>query len=59
MSLLPRFLTDKTGTTAIEYSLLGTLIAVAIIAGVGVTGERLDWLWSNNNSEIVKALNKN
>lgn len=59
MSLLPRFLTDKTGATAIEYSLLGTLIAVAIIAGVGATGERLDWLWSNNNSEIVKALNTN
>lgn len=59
MSLLRRFLADEAGATAIEYSLIGTLIAVAIVTGAGATANRLEWLWSNNNSEIVRALSQN
>ena len=36
-----KFLRDESGATAIEYSLLAGFIALAIIAAVGMTGQRL------------------
>lgn len=35
------FLQDEGGATAIEYSLIAGFIALAIIAAVGMTGQRL------------------
>lgn len=34
-----RFVADASGTTAIEYALLGVLIAVAIVAAVNQVGD--------------------
>jgi pilus assembly protein Flp/PilA len=39
--MLGKFLRDEGGATAIEYSLIAGFIALAIIAAVGMTGERL------------------
>ncbi|MEH2508594.1 Flp pilus assembly pilin Flp [Bradyrhizobium sp. AZCC 1578] len=39
--MLRKFLRDEGGATAIEYSLIAGFIALAIIAAVGMTGERL------------------
>jgi pilus assembly protein Flp/PilA len=39
--MLGKFLRDESGATAIEYSLLAGFIALAIIAAVGMTGQRL------------------
>ena len=39
--MLGKFLRDESGATAIEYSLLAGFIALAIIAAVGLTGQRL------------------
>ena len=39
--MLGKFLRDASGATAIEYSLLAGFIALAIIAAVGMTGQRL------------------
>ena len=39
--MLRKFLRDKSGATAIEYSLIAGFIALAIIAAVGSTGQRL------------------
>jgi len=36
-----KFLRDESGATAIEYSLIAGFIALAIIAAVGMTGQRL------------------
>jgi pilus assembly protein Flp/PilA len=36
-----KFLRDESAATAIEYSLLAGFIAMAIIAAVGMTGQRL------------------
>ena len=41
LALLGRFLRDRSGTTAIEYALIGTLVSVAIIIGAGALGEQL------------------
>lgn len=46
MLLLRRFLKDRDGSTAIEYSLIGVLIGIGIIAGVtqftGAMGNTFD-----------------
>jgi pilus assembly protein Flp/PilA len=36
-----KFLREESGATAIEYSLIAGFIALAIIAAVGMTGQRL------------------
>lgn len=40
------------GATAVEYGLLITLIAVAIIAGVTVLGTNLDSLFTNTAAKV-------
>ena len=39
--MLRKFLRDESGATAIEYSMIAGFIALAIIAAVGQTGQRL------------------
>ena len=39
--MLRKFLRDENGATAIEYGLICGFIALAIIAAVGQTGDRL------------------
>ncbi len=39
--MLGKFLRDESGAAAIEYSLIAGFIALAIIAAVGLTGQRL------------------
>jgi len=45
--MLRKFLRDESGATAIEYSLVAGLIALAIIAAVGLTGEKLVELFTS------------
>jgi len=42
MPLLRSFLADENGATAIEYGLIATLIALAIIVGVTAIGTNLE-----------------
>jgi pilus assembly protein Flp/PilA len=42
MKFVKGFLRDDTGVTAIEYALLGLLIAVVIIVGATAVGGQLD-----------------
>jgi len=39
--VLQKFLRDESGATAIEYGLIAAGIALAIIAAVGLTGDKL------------------
>ncbi|MGN6143872.1 MAG: Flp family type IVb pilin [Mesorhizobium sp.] len=39
--LLSRFYKDESGATAIEYGLIATLIAIAIIVAAGTVGTNL------------------
>lgn len=41
-TLFARFAKDESGATAIEYGLIATLIAVAIVAGATAVGDQLD-----------------
>lgn len=49
-------LADESGVTAIEYGLLATLIAVAIVGAVSATGTSLLTLYNNLSTAIIAAL---
>lgn len=41
MQLVTSFLADERGTTAIEYSVIGVFIALAIVAGARLIGSSI------------------
>jgi pilus assembly protein Flp/PilA len=49
-----KFLRDESAATAIEYSLIAGFIALAIIAAVGMTGQRLVELFES----LIPALTR-
>lgn len=55
-SVFFRFLRDESGATAIEYGLIASLIALAILGGVGGLADSLEVLWGDNNAAIGAAL---
>ena len=52
MKILKNFVANESGATAIEYALIASLIAVALIAILGALGTRL----SGEFSEVSAAL---
>lgn len=47
MTMFARFLKDESGATAIEYGLIASLVAVAIITGAGALGNNLNTTFTN------------
>jgi Flp pilus assembly pilin Flp len=45
--LIRNFIADETATTAIEYTLLATFIAVALISGMSYVGTQLNQAFLN------------
>jgi pilus assembly protein Flp/PilA len=56
-TVLKKFWNDRTGATSIEYGLIGSLIAVAIIGGFSALASAISNLWGDNNSAIIGGLN--
>lgn len=56
--MFQQFLTDETGATAVEYGIIVTVLSIVIVGGIGSALDAVEWLWSNNNSEITKTMNK-
>lgn len=56
--MFQQFLTDETGATAVEYGIIVTVLSVVIVGGIGTALDAVKWLWSDNNSEISKTMNK-
>jgi pilus assembly protein Flp/PilA len=54
-NLIARFVKDESGATAIEYGLIATLIALAIIVAAGSVGTQLDTKFK----EVATALGAN
>lgn len=48
---------NQRGVTSIEYALLAALIAMAIIVGVGATGDANAVSWSNWTGKVIAAVN--
>ncbi|MCW1843853.1 Flp family type IVb pilin [Prosthecomicrobium hirschii] len=55
MSRLKAFLRDESGATAIEYGLIASLIAIAIIAGATALGTTLNTSFNFIKSKIKTA----
>ncbi len=53
IELLHRFLADRSGAMAIEYGLIASGIAVAIIVAVGLTGDNLSLLFDVVAKELA------
>lgn len=52
-TLLSRFANDESGATAVEYGLIGTLVAVAIIIGATALGTRLNLVFAGLSDTMV------
>ena len=52
LSLFRRLTRDRKGATAIEYGLIATFIAVAIIAGATALGDSLDAMFLDVSTQI-------
>jgi pilus assembly protein Flp/PilA len=53
MNNLLRFLQCESGATAIEYSLIASLIGVAIIVGAAALGTSLNSLFNSVSSSVT------
>jgi pilus assembly protein Flp/PilA len=52
-NLIARFAKDESGATAIEYGLIAALVAVAIITGATLLGNKLNGLFSGIAGKLV------
>ncbi len=52
---LLRFLRHERAVSAIEYALLGGLIAVVIVIAVGLAGTQLKALFDTISNEVMQA----
>ena len=55
-SMLRRFLRDDSGATSIEYGLIATLMAVAIIASLKQLGNSSSGSWGNTANKASNAM---
>jgi pilus assembly protein Flp/PilA len=53
-----RFVTDETGATAVEYSLIAALISAFIIAAVTGLGNETAAVWNKIDTSVATAINK-
>jgi pilus assembly protein Flp/PilA len=51
-ALVSRFVKDESGATAIEYGLIASLIAVAIITAATLLGSRIGYTFNNVASKL-------
>ncbi len=54
--LVARFIKDESGTTAIEYALIGVGISVAILAAVQLVGSNVSALYDTAAVAVAGAL---
>ena len=54
--LISRFLSDKSGATAIEYGLIAALIAIAVLTALSAFGDANTGVFSQAMTTIGNAL---
>ena len=57
-TILVRFSKDESGSTVIEYALIGTLVGLAIIAGASTLGSALGSMFDDLGSTMSKLVNR-
>jgi pilus assembly protein Flp/PilA len=56
MTMFNRFMNDESGATAIEYGLIASLIAIAIIAGASALGSTLSTAFKTIQSNVKTTI---
>ncbi|WP_323013770.1 Flp family type IVb pilin [Devosia sp.] len=51
--IFARLMKDESGATAIEYALIGTLIAVALVGTATIFGDTLRELFDNGATDVI------
>lgn len=57
LSVAKAFAKDQRGAAAVEYGLIATMLSLVVIGGIGLAFAAIEWLFSDNNSQINQALN--
>jgi len=57
MQLIRRFLSDRSGATAIEYGLIVAVLSLVIVGGVGKAGNAISDMFSNQDRALQNAFN--
>ncbi|CAN7622432.1 Flp family type IVb pilin [Phyllobacterium sp. LjRoot231] len=52
------FLRDSSGTTAIEYTLIASIISIGIMIGAGMLGTSVGELYTGLAQDLAEASNK-
>ena len=52
-AIFARFIKDESGATAIEYGLIASLIALAIIAGATSLGNQISTTFNNISTKLA------
>lgn len=55
MNAIKKFIRDEEGVTAIEYGLIAALIAIVIIAGATIAGEKLAIIFNKIGEVLTTA----
>ena len=58
MTILKRLLRERSGTTAIEYSLIGALISVAVIGSATFMGNEVVQLYDGIANDVAGAMDE-
>lgn len=56
MSVAKKLLQSRSGATAIEYGLIGSLISIAIVSSAAVVGTDVAALWDDVRTQFVAAV---
>lgn len=55
--MLRYFVRDRSGATVVEYGLIVAVLSLAIVGGVATVTNSVEFLFSNSNSRLQKAIN--
>lgn len=55
--MLKRFVKDTGAATVVEYGLIVAVLSLAIVGGIGMATNSLEFLLSNNASKLQRTLN--
>ena len=57
-ALLREFCSDNRGATAIEYGLIVAVLSLAIVGGVSVVANAIQYLFGSTESALIEAFHK-
>lgn len=57
MRFIKAFWADEKAATAVEYGLIIAVLSLVVVAGIGLAGDQIEFMFSHQDSELQKAFN--